>query len=294
VTTVTRIIVWMLALALAAMGCGPGADDSPPPSPAADGADAGEGGAANGEAPVCLRAAPFVADGPVPTDRGGPGDAARVQALRWHDYDACERVVIDLARENGGAASAAGAVDVALLRELGVVRVSLRDVEWVQPDATDASFGGDLARSAYAVWSPDGRWTFVDLHLAAGAEAAATVLPNPARVVVDLRPGGGAFPGPPLSTRRVVVLQPRPGSGSYPLTVTGYARTFEANVVARLERDGEKVHETFTTATASVDAWGHFSITIQDGPPGPVRLHVGEYSAKDGTWEGAAIDLRMR
>jgi hypothetical protein len=91
-----------------------------------------------------------------------------------------------------------------------------------------------------------------------------------------------------------VVLEPRPGPASYPLTITGYARTFEANVVARLEQGGEEVLETFTTATAWVDAWGHFSFTIDDGPTGPVRLHVGEYEARDGAWEGVVVELRMR
>jgi hypothetical protein len=89
-------------------------------------------------------------------------------------------------------------------------------------------------------------------------------------------------------------VEPRPGAATYPLTVTGYARTFEANVVARLEREGEEVVETFTTATAWVDAWGQFSLTIAEGPTGPVVLHVGERSARDGTWQGAAVELNMR
>jgi hypothetical protein len=92
---------------------------------------------------------------------------------------------------------------------------------------------------------------------------------------------------------RVVVLEPRPGAASYPLAVTGYARTFEANVVVRLEQDGQEVYDDFTTATAWADAWGYFSFTIDQGPSGPVVLHVGEHSARDGTWEGVAIELEM-
>ena len=38
----------------------------------------------------------------------------------------------------------------------------------------------------------------------------------------------------------------------------------------------------------------YFSITIPAGPRGPVMLHVGEFSAKDGTWEGEAVALEMR
>lgn len=267
-----------------------------PPSPTAEAQSDGDAGARSLESssrPVCLEGGSFLADGPLPLDPRSDGDAARVGELRWEGHEGCERFVIDLMGEEGSPAAAAGDVRARLLRRLGVVRIDLREVESVDPQATDARFDGPLARAAYAVWSPEGRWTYVDLHLADAAEARVLLLADPARVVVDLRPGGGGLPAPAASGQRVVVLEPRPGPASYPLTVSGYARTFEANVVARLERSGERVHEDFTTATAWVDAWGHYSITIPDGPPGPVRLHVGEHSARDGTWEGVAVDLEM-
>ncbi len=144
------------------------------------------------------------------------------------------------------------------------------------------------------MWSPDGRWTFIDVHLREPAEAHVTALESPARVVVDLRSVSGLLLTAPATSDRVVVLKPRAGEAAYPLEVVGYARTFEANVVVRLVQDGQQVHESFTTATAWVDAWGHFTLTVPEGPSGRVTLHVGEYSAKDGTWEGAAVELTMR
>lgn len=253
-------------------------DEAPP---AADGA-------------VCLQGQPFVADGAVPVESAASGDAREISGLRWERHEGCERFVIDLAGADGGPAGSVGSVEAALLRDLGVLRIELRDVEGVDADATDARFDGSLARAAYAVWSPEGPWAYVDLHLAGPAEAHVLLLNEPGRVVIDLRPGGGATPAPPVSSRRVVVLEPRPGPASYPLTVTGYARTFEANVVARLERAGEVVQETFTTATGWADAWGHYSVTIDDGPSGSIQLQVGEYSARDGTWEGATVELEVR
>jgi hypothetical protein len=249
--------------------------------------------AQTGAAAVCLRGEPFVAAGGVPLRSTGPADAERVGDLRWESHPGCERFVIDLLREDGTPATSPGEVQVELLRELGVVRVSMRNVEAVDPDATGADFDGPLARAAFAVFSPDGRWVYVDLHLGEAAEAHASVLRDPARVVVDLRPGGGPVPGAPARDERVVVLEPRPGTHSHPVVVTGYSRTFEANVVARLEHQGEAVFDTFTTATAWVDAWGHFSFTIPDGPPGPATLHVGEHSARDGTWQGVAVELTI-
>lgn len=251
-----------------------------------------------GDSAVCLLAGPFTAEGQVEvragSAEGDEADADRVGALRWEAHDGCERLVIDLLDAEGGAAAGPGRVTAEVLRDLGVVRVTLRDVEWVKSTATDTTFGGALARAVYAVFSPEGRWVYVDVHLGEAAEAAVTALQDPARVVVDLRPGGGPVPPPAPREDRVVVLEPRPGTAGYPLTVTGYARTFEANVVVRLERHGQEVYDDFTTATAWVDAWGHYSFTIPAGPEGEVVLHVGEHSARDGAWEGVAVPLRMR
>jgi hypothetical protein len=243
---------------------------------------------------VCLEGEPFVADGDFPVDAGRAGDAERVAALRLAVLEGCERFVIDLQADDESQASAAGEVRAEVLRHLGVVRLALREVEWVAEGATEAFFDGELARAAYSVVDPEGRWVYVDLHLSAEAEAHVALLEDPARVVVDLRPGGGEVPSSAVTEDLVVVLQPRPGEQTYPLEVSGYARTFEATVVVRLEQDGGQVLEDFTTATAWTDAWGHFSFTIEDGPAGSVELHVGDYSAKDGTWEGVTVELEMK
>jgi hypothetical protein len=251
-----------------------------------------EAGNADGPGAVCLQGEPFVSSGRVLV-AGGSGEATGVIGLRHAKYEGCERFVADLGA-NGAAATEAGEVRVELLRDLGLVRITLAGVRDVRPEATDASFDASLARAAYVVWAPDDRSTFIDLHLADAAEAYATVLRDPARVVVDLRPGGEPLGQPAARGQRMVVLEPRPGSATYPLRVVGYGRTFEANVVVRLNQRGRQVRETFTTATAWVDAWGYFSLVIPSGPAGAVQVDVGEYSAKDGTWEGVRLDLDMR
>lgn len=287
------------ALVLLTFGCSG-------PDPAVDREAAGDGperdeygsdparGAEGAEgAPVCLQGGPFVSRGVVEVEASGRGGASRIRALRWHRYEGCERFVIDLEGADEEAGGRVGEVRAQVLRELGVVRIHLLDVASVDPSATDAPFDGPLARAAYAVIAEEGRSVYVDLHLGAAAEAAVATLHDPARVLVDLRPGGGPIPEPAPSTSRVVVLEPRPGRAAYPLAVSGYARTFEANVVIRLERNGAALHEDFTTATAWAEAWGHFTFTIPDGPEGPVILHVGEHSARDGSWEGVAVELRV-
>lgn len=243
---------------------------------------------------VCLEGETFAGEGTIEVPAPDtPGDAHQVSGLRADAHDGCDRFVIDLATEEGSPATVAGDVRAEFLRDLGVVRINLRDVEMVDLDHTEATFDGPLARQAYAVWSPEGRWVYVDVHVGEPAQAHVFVLQDPARVVVDLRPGGAEMIAPEGSENNVVVLEPRPGPATYPLTVRGYARTFEANVVIRLEQDGEDVLEDFTTATAWVDAWGDYAFNIESGPTGAVTLHVGEYSARDGEWSGKQIELDL-
>jgi hypothetical protein len=266
-------------------GCDP---DSP--APVRESPESG----ARADRAICLAGEPFIGDGSAPVEAPAGEGAHQISQLRWEAHEGCERLVIDFADEDGAPAGAPGEVSAEVLRDLGVVRATLRDVRWVDPEATDATFDGPLATAAYAVWSPDGRWSFVDVHLGEDAEAHVSVLTDPARVVVDLRPGGAAVPDPAPRGDAVVVLTPRPGEHGYPLEVAGYTRTFEANVVVRLEQDGEDVYEDFTTATAWADAWGYYSFTVPDGPTGRVTLHVGDHPARDGTWEGAAVELDLR
>lgn len=286
-------LISSLAVALAAVlvfvACSPELQE---PSVRIIRGEADEDDSSEDDVAVCLEAENFVAEGAVPIEPSGPGDAREVRNIRYGIRKGCERIVIDLGAD-GDAAKSPGDVRAELLRELGVVRIEMRNVESAAPRATDVVLRGRLARGVYAVASPDGPWIFIDIHLREGAEAAVNAYENAARIVVDLRPGGGAIPPPPVTGDRVVVLEPRPGSARYPLMVSGYSRTFEANVIVRLERDGDEIEETFTTATAWADAWGYFSATLPHGPSGPVGLHVGEYSARDGTWQGVSIELDM-
>lgn len=292
----------LLLTALLSLGLPACAGESPDPDRAGPGTDArtdprtgsSDGAPGDETRPICLQGDAFAASGEILDADQVNGDARQLSAMRWERHDGCERFVIDLATAEGDPATAAGPVRAELLRELGVVRVHLRGVETVDADATEAVFDGPLTSAAFAVWAPEGRWVYVDLHLDRPAEAHVHHLADPARAVVDLRPGGPDLPDPATRGRRVVVLTPRPGEASYPLVVTGYARTFEANVVARLVQSDEVVRDTFTTATAWADAWGHYTLTLPDGPTGAVQLQVGEHSARDGTWEGESVDLVLR
>lgn len=272
----------ILSLSVALVACTRATPPTPPPpTPTGDA--------------VCLQGDPFVDDGPFPLeDTAAAGDAAAVGDLRWAAHDGCERLVIDFADKAGAPAASVGQAQAEVLRSIGVVRVTLPEVASVDPENTDAEFDGPLAHAAYVVRAAGGRGLYVDLHLGSESQVHVEVLSDPARVAVDLRPGGGPIPEAAATGNFVVVATPRPGGETYPLTVTGYARTFEANVVVRIVQDDRQVFDDFTTATDYTETWGHFSLVVSDGPSGTIELHVGEYSAEDGTWQGALVRLTMQ
>lgn len=246
------------------------------------------------EPAVCLQGADFVATGSIAVAGTSSPDGHVISGMRWQAHEGCERFVIELGTADGAAAEVIGDVRAELLRPLGVVRVHLPGIDVVMAGASDTSLAGRLARAAYIVRSLEDRSLFVDLHLAGEAEARVLKLSSPARVVVDLRPGGGPVPAPALLSDRVVLLAPRADADGYPLRLAGYARLFEANVVARIQQEGREVARTFTTASDWTETWGAFRMSFESGPAGAIELHVGDYSPRDGEWEGVAVALTMR
>ena len=92
----------------------------------------------------------------------------------------------------------------------------------------------------------------------------------------------------------VVVFTPISGPASYPLRITGYARTFEANVISEVRQGGQRAAQTFGLASDYIEAWGTYELTITTGPAGAADLFVGEYSAADGSERGVHLPLTMR
>lgn len=126
----------------------------------------------------------------------------------------------------------------------------------------------------------------------------ALVLSNPTRLVVDI---GGMLqsvsdriavysPASMVRFELVAGTTPPPPLGRQ-LTVSGLARTFEANVVWRVREGLRIVAEGHATASEGTSAiWGSFStqVTIPASVRGQVTLEVFEASARDGTPMGLA------
>jgi len=70
----------------------------------------------------------------------------------------------------------------------------------------------------------------------------------------------------------IVVEAPQPGAVSSPVTVSGTANVFEANVtVVILDADGNELARTFTTATCGTGCRGDFSVDVEYEVDNPQR-----------------------
>jgi hypothetical protein len=145
-----------------------------------------------------------------------------------------------------------------------------------------------LVAGAYVVRDIEGG-LFLDLHTETTVEVRATTPGAPARVVVDLRPAGGGGAASAATGPLAVLMTPNQQATSYPIDVSGYARTPEAAVVIRLVVEGAQVATIGTPAADWLETWGVFAATIQDGPPGEGELMVG-----DGTELDTVLALTVR
>ena len=117
------------------------------------------------------------------------------------------------------------------------------------------------------------------------------MLHNPLRVVVDV--AGAA------ASDSIAVYSPRSGETSRSVTISGFARVFEATVSWRIkDAAGREVAKGFTNASIGTSAlWGSFqtTATIPANVTGAVTLEVFWASPRDGTDLGLVrIPLTVR
>ena len=295
-----RPLVLLLAVAATAAVLGACSAEDSLPTPSTTAMTATTGGTppsvtGGGGTPPCLAGdVAFVRDGVVTTLGDDTGDATQVASVRWAAHDGCERLVVDVLTDTGAPASGIGRTVVESTATSGVVRAAL-PAAVTGTAIADTLFEGALAERVFVVRGAAGNLT-VEVHTnpRSAVEVRALVVPEPARLVIDLRPAPAAAPPPvasPSFSDRVVLTTPAPGPAGYPLTVAGYARTSEATVVARLLSGDTVVAERVATAADWLETWGTFSLSFADGPSGPLVLFVGEDAPADGQPTGVFVSL---
>jgi hypothetical protein len=235
--------------------------------------------------------APFVAH---PRASGGSGHQANtILAVRYGMHEGYERLVLDFGT---GEQTAETVPEWSLVRPIDdlILRVTLPSIR--DTATSDGRFSDSSLKSFYVVRERK-RGMFVDIIARQAFVYRVLELSNPARLVVDFKPGKGPpKASPPAAGGNTVLVEPRARARiEDPLTISGYSRNFEAlNEVVLANSDGETLIRRTVRSSDWSSTWGYFTATL-DLPSyeGKATLRVGARSARDGTYEGAEIPVHV-
>jgi hypothetical protein len=238
----------------------------------------------------CRNDGEFVEDGFIAAIDQTQSDTRVIGHIAWTADAACETFTFSFVTSEGAPATTPPTLTASYVDGAPIIRVAFDADETV---VTDQLVETALIDRLYVVRALDGGM-FVDLHLAGPAQARIQTEGTPARVTLSLQPGIVDYPTAPAYSDLAIVLAPLDGeSVSTALTVSGYTRTFESNVLIIATVGNAVVAETFTTAAGGLETWGEFHTEVVL-PPGEVSLFVGDQNAEDGGLEGVTINLTVR
>jgi Immunoglobulin-like domain of bacterial spore germination len=232
----------------------------------------------------------FVEDGTIASFDQDQSDSIVIGRISWIADEACETFSFSFVTSEGAPATTPPTVTAAYVEGVPVIRLAVdADLTVI----TDQLVETPLIDRLYVVRSLE-RGSFIDLHLAAPAQARLQIGGSPARVTLDLQPGIVEYPKAATVSDLVVVMTPLDTEVVTPtIEVTGYTRTFESNVMIIATAGDQLVAEKNTTAAGSLDTWGEFRARVVL-PPGEVSLFVGDENAENGGLEGVTISLTVR
>ena len=240
--------------------------------------------------PSCPQAIEFTSDGRVLRLDQPTSDTGMIGLISWDLSPGCESFRIDFETTEGAPSTTAPSVIVEYLNTRQVIRVYL-DVD--STVITDQRVETELVDRLYIVRGLDGGM-FIDFHLAKPAEARARITNSPAQLTLQLQPGNLPFEGIAALSEHAVVIEPPDGSfGSLSVRISGYARTFEGNVLIIATAGDRVVAETNAVAADWAETWGEFKTRL-DVPSGETSIFVGESDPKDGSLSGVTIRMTNR
>ena len=217
-------------------------------------------------------------------------DTGMIGLISWDLSAGCEQFQIDFQTAEGAPSTTAPSVVVEYLATRQVIRVFLGVDRTV---ITDQRIETELVDRLYVVRALDGGM-FIDFHLAKPAEARARITNSPAKLTLQLQPGNLPFDGSAALSEHAVVVEPPDGSvRSASVRASGYARTFEGNVLIIATAGDSVVAETNAVAADWVETWGEFKTRL-NVPAGEISIFVGESDPRDGSLSGVTIRMTSR
>ncbi len=236
---------------------------------------------------------PFGEDGLIAALGEDTGDAASVADIRWDPSATCERITVSFGAVSGAPAATLGPTGVSVIPYAGVVRIALPPEVEVSAIA-DSLLEGDLVRAVY-VFRRDGHLG-IDIH---GLDdipivARAFTTASPASLIVDVtRASTDAAPVGVTASHRVVVINPTPGPGTYPIPIDGYVGPGTTSVHVQLIAEGATLTDQTIVLRGDADAWQNFDAAIDDGPIGSVVVFVGSVDDEGQPDNGAMVSVTV-
>lgn len=236
---------------------------------------------------------PFGDDGLIAALGEDTGDAASLADIRWEPSATCERVTVNFGAASGAPATTLGPTGVSVVPYAGVIRIGLPPEVKVSAIA-DSLLEGDLVRAVY-VLRRDGHLA-IDIH---GLDdvpivARAFTTSSPASLVVDVaRASTDAVPIGVTASDTVVVVNPTPGPGTYPIPVDGYVAPGTTLAHVQLIAEGTTLMNQSIALRGDADAWQSFETAIDDGPIGSVVVFVGSVDDEGQPDSGAMVSVTV-
>jgi hypothetical protein len=215
-------------------------------------------------------------------------DSATIGLISWEAEDACETFEVEFESAEGAPATTPPTVSVRFLDDVGVLRVSTSASDTV---ITDQIVETPLVERLYVVRAIDGG-TFIDFHLAAPAQARIELDNSPASLTLELQPGIIEYSSAPTITNRLVLISPAEDSEvPLSLSVSGYTRELESDLLLIATQGNEVIDEVSATTASSPAVWGAFSGSLELNQ-GDTALFVGVEDEESGRFDGVSIDLQ--
>ncbi len=225
-----------------------------------------------GPIPICATEdVRFALDGNAGTVDAPQSDASTLAGVTWFSTGECDRLSMSFSSSSGAPALDPPVAAAVMIRRLGILRVSLGSTV-ADTTVFDEVVDSEFVKAFYVVRDQTGA-LFIDLHLAAPAEARLVASSSPGLLSLDFREGGDPYPSTPVVGSRAVLIEPTSGPVSGPIVASGY-RYGPGSLDPRLETASGEVFPAVDDAEDSPE-WRTFAYVFGDPPPGPARLVIG-------------------
>lgn len=217
------------------------------------------------EEEACPEGDVMLADGRLMQFDRPQSEGTRIAGITWDTTGGCHTLTISFATEDGAPATSPPSLDARLMRNLGILRIDTAATASVVVDQRVEEGWVDRLFVPQREATDDEAYRFIDLVLSGPAVARARILSSPARLVIELQPGGPEV-GRPLVSPQVVVVEPGSAAVAEPvLDVTGYSTGELGSLqLAVLDGDQEVVGEALDLEP-SPTVWREFSFPFQVG-----------------------------